>query len=330
MAENTVLVLTAPVDPTADLVILKLQARGVPLARVDSGSFPASGRMTAEIGPAGGWSLSLEADGQEVASADVSAIYYRRPRAFAFSESLAETHRPWSEGQMRYGFWGALESLDVAWINRPGAVAAAEYKPRQLALARTVGLAIPATLVSNDPRAVAAFAAEQGRGVVTKALYARGPRAQDGSPSVVLYTTRVPAARTGDPSIALTAHLVQEFIPKAYDVRLTVVDGHLYAAAIDDADPENVEDWRRSHHGLTYRVCAVPPEVAKRVRTLVDRLGLRFAALDFVVTPEGDWVFIEVNPNGQWAWIEHQTGLPIAAGIAEALATSVGAKDSWP
>jgi hypothetical protein len=29
--------------------------------------------------------------------------------------------------------------------------------------------------------------------------------------------------------------------------------------------------------------------------------------------------FLEANPNGQGAWIENETGLPIAAAIADAL-----------
>jgi glutathione synthase/RimK-type ligase-like ATP-grasp enzyme len=55
------------------------------------------------------------------------------------------------------------------------------------------------------------------------------------------------------------------------------------------------------------------------VRALLDRLGLRFGALDFVVTPDGEWWFLECNPNGQWAWIEDETGLPIASALADAL-----------
>ena len=34
---------------------------------------------------------------------------------------------------------------------------------------------------------------------------------------------------------------------------------------------------------------------------------------------DGPWWFLEVNPNGQWLWIEHATGLPIAAAVAAAL-----------
>ncbi len=57
----------------------------------------------------------------------------------------------------------------------------------------------------------------------------------------------------------------------------------------------------------------------------MDSLGLRFGALDLLVTEDGRWHFLEVNPNGQWAWIEQVAGLPISATIAEALMRPVAA-----
>jgi D-alanine-D-alanine ligase-like ATP-grasp enzyme len=50
----------------------------------------------------------------------------------------------------------------------------------------------------------------------------------------------------------------------------------------------------------------------------MNRLGLRFGALDFLVRPDGTHVFLEINPNGQWAWIE-QVAPAIASAIADAL-----------
>lgn len=55
---------------------------------------------------------------------------------------------------------------------------------------------------------------------------------------------------------------------------------------------------------------------------LLNRLDLRFGALDFVVAPDGDWWFLECNPNGQWAWIEAETAMPIAAALADSLEES--------
>jgi len=64
----------------------------------------------------------------------------------------------------------------------------------------------------------------------------------------------------------------------------------------------------------------VPASVRAGVCRMMSALGLRFAAADFAVTPSGEWYFLDLNPNGQWAWIEHETGLPICAAIADALA----------
>jgi glutathione synthase/RimK-type ligase-like ATP-grasp enzyme len=68
-------------------------------------------------------------------------------------------------------------------------------------------------------------------------------------------------------------------------------------------------------------VTALPPEVDKRLVELVRGLGLRFAAVDFVVdeTEQDGYVLVDINPNGQWAWLQEATGLPIAAAIAEEL-----------
>jgi hypothetical protein len=41
--------------------------------------------------------------------------------------------------------------------------------------------------------------------------------------------------------------------------------------------------------------------------------------MDFIVSPEGAWTFLEANPCGQWDWIEHATELPITQAIADEL-----------
>ena len=116
-----------------------------------------------------------------------------------------------------------LESLPATWINSPSSVHRAEYKPRQLAHATVAGLAVPPTLITNDPSAVADFATRQPHGIVTKTLYARMPRTPDGHLSGVVYTSDVPPDRYCDPTIATTAHLFQAKIAQKADLRVTVV-----------------------------------------------------------------------------------------------------------
>jgi D-alanine-D-alanine ligase-like ATP-grasp enzyme len=69
---------------------------------------------------------------------------------------------------------------------------------------------------------------------------------------------------------------------------------------------------------LAYTSISTPDHVRIAVVKLTSVLGLRFGALDFIVTPAGEWVFLEINPNGQWVWIDDVTPM-IANAIADAL-----------
>ena len=52
----------------------------------------------------------------------------------------------------------------------------------------------------------------------------------------------------------------------------------------------------------------------------MERLGLVFGSIDMIVTPQGDYVFLEVNPSGQFDWIARLSGLPIYEHLAAMLA----------
>jgi len=38
-----------------------------------------------------------------------------------------------------------------------------------------------------------------------------------------------------------------------------------------------------------------------------------------IVTPQGEYIFLEINPNGQWLWIEELANLPISQALADLL-----------
>jgi glutathione synthase/RimK-type ligase-like ATP-grasp enzyme len=48
-------------------------------------------------------------------------------------------------------------------------------------------------------------------------------------------------------------------------------------------------------------------------------LGMQYGAFDFIETPEGEHVFLEVNPSGEWGMLEKDLGYPISEAIADAL-----------
>lgn len=119
-------------------------------------------------------------------------------------------------------------------------------------------------------------------------------------------------------SIGATACLFQQWVEKDYEVRLIAVDGRCFSARIDSSSERGRVDWRADYDSLTYTQIPTPDHVKTAVVKLISALNLRFGALDFIVTPTGEWVFLEINPNGQCAWINSLTPM-IASAIADAL-----------
>ncbi|MDT0345804.1 ATP-grasp ribosomal peptide maturase [Streptomyces litchfieldiae] len=315
----TVLVLTRPVmDAVSDLVIEELNRRSVPVHRMDPGDFPESIAITARIGPdQRDWQGIWRGQHRDMNLQSVTAVYYRRPGPFRLHSGLSPGDAEWARAEARAGFSGVLSSLRCLWVNHPRHNAAAEVAPVALATALRCGLPVPATLITNDPLRAREFAgALPGRVAAYKPLDAAGPRAAEGEQQSV-WTNKVRAEELTD-DLALTAHLFQQWIDKQYEVRLTAVDGRMFAAEIHAGSEASRIDFRRDYASLTYRVCPVPANIARGVRELMRAFGLRYAALDFLVDDSDDWYLVDLNPNGQFGFIS-ELRQPIAHALADVL-----------
>ncbi|HWN70612.1 MAG TPA: hypothetical protein VNM90_23390, partial [Haliangium sp.] len=115
--------------------------------------------------------------------------------------------------------------------------------------------------------------------------------------------------------------LFQARVPKQVELRITVAGESVLAAEIHSQSTKRTQiDWRHYDQGHTpYRAHALPDEIRRACLALVARLGLRFGAIDMIVTPDDRYVFLEINPSGQWMWIENETGLPISDAVCDTL-----------
>jgi ATP-grasp ribosomal peptide maturase len=313
---GTVLVLTAYEDLTADAVIEELNRRGATVARMDTGDFPIRSRLAATIS-ASGVEGRLKTAEIEVDLSSVGSVYYRRPTRFRFPEGLSDADTLLAATEARLGFGGVLAALDVLWINHPVRVAIAEYKPVQLQIATRCGMRIPRTLVTNDKKTAIQFAEAVGGPVVCKMLSSL-VLSEHGLPHLT-YTTPIDVGTIDSSALATTAHLIQEWVPKEYEARVTVVGERAFAVAIHASSGRGRIDWRSDYESLKYCIIDPPREVVAATIRFLRRLGLVFGAFDFVVTSDDEWVMLECNPAGQWLWLQHETGVEIAAGIADLL-----------
>ncbi|MFB8775318.1 ATP-grasp ribosomal peptide maturase [Streptomyces broussonetiae] len=308
-----VLVVSRLDDATADEVIGELSQRRVPVVRLDPGDFPTSVTMDALIdstGPGG----TLTTQTRTLRLGQVRSVYWRRPTPYAADLAMHGQTARWAVEEARYGFGGLLGSLPGAhYVNHPWRNRDAEHKPAQLAVAARCGLTVPPTLITNDPDRARAFAVAYGP-VVYKPLRETEYTAEDGR-SLTVWIDDVTPEQIDD-RLRHTAHLFQQRVAKAADIRLTVVGDQPFAVRIDGSPGV---DWRRHYDQLNYTAIPTPPEILKGVRTYLDTFGLVFGAFDFGLGADGRWHWYECNPNGQWAWFPEHITDPITVALADQL-----------
>jgi hypothetical protein len=258
--------------------------------------------------------LRLVAEGRhEIPIEDVGAVWYRRERPLELDPALTDpTSRLFAWSESNEALTGVWRALDCFWMNPPAADEVGQRKVRQLQLARRVGLPIPETLITNDPSSARAFTVEHmERGVIRKAL-----RNIADAPRSTALVTAEDLARIGEVRYAPVTF--QQFVPASLDLRVIVVEEEIFAAAIR-SEPEYQTDYRLGIGSAKFSPYTLPDDVASALLELHHRLGLVYGASDFRVTPDGEHVFLEVNPAGEYLFASERTGQPVPQAIAACL-----------
>jgi glutathione synthase/RimK-type ligase-like ATP-grasp enzyme len=308
---KSILLITEQLDPNVDNLIQELLRRGIPYLRWNLDRYPQDSSLTYRATTTN-FEGAIETDGRTVSFDDIGSVWYRTYRASGFPAGLNSDQREFAgqEAEM------ALEALPLVtkwqWINDPRHHRQATRKPAQLSTARRLGFAIPQTMISNDPGKIRAFCDRGGSETIYKAL----------SQSTNLEPGKAVTSQALS-SLDLIRHtpgIFQVLIPKAYEIRLTVVADTIFAVKILSQENEQTRiDWRVAPYELKYEPTDLPQDIRYLVAAFMAEFNLVYSCLDFIVTPEGEYVFLESNPGGQYLWIEHLTGLPITETIVDAL-----------
>jgi hypothetical protein len=318
------LILSTPGDAHSEAVEHILSRRGVPFIHWNQAGFPERDTVTLRYDRRGLQSRALVKGGESVDLTQVSTTYVRR---HAHPDVRRPAHdvqaRTWIEAEARALLTATVELFDCRWV--PGPVRALHWageKSWQLRLAARLGFAIPATLISNDPEELLEFYREHNGQLICKALNFPHFSPADGADRWV-FTTQLVTPRDVSyvDSVRYCPAIFQAYVPKRLELRITVVGEQVFACEIHSQDRERTRhDWRRYDLEHTpHRVHALPEDVRERCIRIVRELGLCYGAMDLVLTPDGQYVFLEVNPMGQYLWIEKMTGMPISEAICDLL-----------
>jgi glutathione synthase/RimK-type ligase-like ATP-grasp enzyme len=261
-----------------------------------------------------------------VAFHDICAAWYRRSRGLhAPIPSLNLLHgdlENFVRVQSSATLSGLFAGLQTLWVGQPFKLRQAEVKAVQLAAASKAGLTTPTTLISNDPERAAVFVeALRDTDCAIKPLIATRVDSEEGARLPL--TTILPRGHALD-SVALAPSIFQPYIEKAYELRCVVMGERIFTVKLDSQAHESTrKDWRADGdvegEEMKHEVFDLPERVQAGLHRLMRSFEINFASIDMIVTPEGEFVFLDLNPNGQWLWLEEELGLPLVAGMADLL-----------
>jgi glutathione synthase/RimK-type ligase-like ATP-grasp enzyme len=316
---DTVLIVTNDHDEHADAVILELNKRHVPVFRFHPEDFPHACSVSLEI-EAGRIQGELRTADRRVSFDEICAAWYRRSKNLYMGpvSRTSEKLDDYVKAQSTATVVAVCAGLETLWVSHPFRLRRGEVKALQLAEAARAGLATPQTLISNDPARAATFVDGLGdTQCAIKPLQAIGVTDEQGY-RLPLTTTLPP----GHPleSMALAPTMLQPYVDKAFELRCVVIGDTIFSAKMDSqADEKSRIDWRGGDP--VHEIFTLPEEVEAAIHRLMASFELNFASLDMIVTPAGEYVFLELNPNGQWLWLEYELGLPLVASMADLLTT---------
>jgi glutathione synthase/RimK-type ligase-like ATP-grasp enzyme len=245
----------------------------------------------------------------------VDAVWFWRLWPAALDERLSPAHREASTRESSVTLLGLLDLLGhLPWIDPPDTVRAAENKTRQLRLAQQEGLTIPPTLITAVPEDVRRFHEEQGGQVIAKLQTALALSMEGGKGLPTRLLRREDLDALG--GLRHCPMIFQKYIPKRRELRVAWIDGVAFVGALDGA--RCGVDWRYEATAPWERG-ELPDGIQVRLKRLMQRLGLTQGAIDLIETPEGEHVFLEVNPLGEWGMLERDLGFPIGEALASAL-----------
>lgn len=118
--------------------------------------------------------------------------------------------------------------------------------------------------------------------------------------------------------------LVQEYIEKRYELRIFYMHGKFWSMAIFSQSDDTTEvDFRnynlvKPNRNIPFNV---PYYIKQKIIKLMEKLDLNCGSIDMIVTPQLEFVFLEVNPVGQFGMVSYPCNYFLHREVAQHLQT---------
>jgi ATP-GRASP peptide maturase of grasp-with-spasm system len=194
-------------------------------------------------------------------------------------------------------------------------------KLEMLEAAKQVGIAMPPTLLTTSKIEFLNFKEKHGK-VVSKAIQ-RSARfdlmENERRIEFLCYTEEMSEEEL--PTYFFPT-LFQKKLAKVFELRIFYLNENFYSMAIFSQEDQQTEvDFRNYNFEKPNRTVPflLPIDLQKKLIQLMKNLHLKSGSIDMVLTEEGDYVFLEVNPVGQFGMVSSPCNYELSKLIAETL-----------
>lgn len=245
--------------------------------------------------------------GRRVRTEEIDLVWLRRPGwPLAPAGANADDGVPGDEARRHWyrSIWEACWAANAAWVNTIQGRHRANNRLVQLNAARECGLAIPDTLISNEPDEVRRFI--QSSRVVVKPFQTQDRR--EGDKRTSMLTASIRERRLPEEALIRACPAIYQMcLPKAFEVRALFCGKAVLAVSFDAQRQTGTPiDWSvgRPDFSIGAKEIVVPLAIKEACFAVMARLGIVTASFDFAVTPSGRWIFDELNEQGPFMGME--------------------------
>jgi glutathione synthase/RimK-type ligase-like ATP-grasp enzyme len=314
-----VLMLTRKLDPETDLIGIRLLQRGIDYSRLNIDDILNNLGIKYTIQQDANMKIEFSIQGGILDPSKVSVVLLRDfdMRSISFDSDDHLTHT-FSFQQWDDAYRSLQMNLKCEWINNPDSTIQSSDRLEQLSTAKTLGFNVPSTLITNDPVAAHDFYYAHHRNIVLKALHYHSIEINDKVFCMYTHVVQKQDLQLFN-DLVYAPCILQQRLDKSSELRVTVVGERVFAVEIESQSTMKGSDnmHRCNLSDLPKRVINLENTTREQCTKLINSLGLRYGAIDFVVDKNAHLYFLEVNPTGDWLWLEDQTGLQITEAMVD-------------
>lgn len=305
----TVLIMTEPDDIHAVLISFALEQKGHKSKLFFSADMPSIQKNNLYFtGSENSWSTIFD-DNQNLQwdVNNIESIWWRRPRRPHLPDYIHKDDKRFAqkENSIYHDSIPYMLNDSAWWVNPIESTYKTRSKITQLKLAQKCGFKLPETLISNSPENIKNFIKNSKKDIVYKPFAPHHWADEDGMR--LLYTDKVNLNDLpSDDMLQVVPGIYQKYVEKKFELRVTCFGSHISAVKIHSQQHiQGQTDWRKiPGYELAISPYDLEQSVKDKIIKFMKAIGVVFGCFDFIVTPDNEIVFLELNEQGQFLWVE--------------------------